>query len=107
RRLLEADVVDRRADDHPQRLEPRLLHQQKLVDGQVRGEEPAAELLDALAAMRRHALHRTGVIRGRRALPAAGSRGSHRRTTSPALRLRVLGPRVAVPVAQLTLNLRV
>src|SRR5262249_19612564 len=49
---LEADVVDRRADDESQRLEARGAHEQELVDREVAREERAlAHALQAFAAV--------------------------------------------------------
>ena len=82
-RLLEPDVVDRAAEHEPERLEPGLLDQQELVDGEVAGEEPARDVLlhprDPLAARRGDAGQGAGLVSrgvrrlvGDRAGPRAG-----------------------------------
>ncbi len=60
---LEADVVDRRADDETERLEAGGPDEQELVDRQVAGEEGAiAHPLQALATVLGHAGGRGGVV---------------------------------------------
>ncbi len=61
-RLLVADVVDRAADDEPQRLKAGLADEQELVDRQVAGEQAGAVLLQAGRARLGHALGAGGVI---------------------------------------------
>ena len=61
-RLLVADVVDRAADDQPERVEAGLLDEQELVDRQVGGEEAAAHLRQPLAAVLGDAFGRGRVV---------------------------------------------
>src|SRR3954447_14878462 len=86
RGLLVADVVDRAADDEPERVEARLLDEEELVHRQVAREEPAAQLLDALAAMLGDPFHRARVVAAWRGLAAAGR---HRGLGGGARHLRV------------------
>ena len=61
-RLLEPDVVDRAPDDQPERVEPRLLHEQELAHREVGGEEAGLVLGQAAARVLGDALERGGVV---------------------------------------------
>src|SRR5581483_2435308 len=60
---LKADVIDRRADDEAERLEPGGADEQKLVDGEIAREEAALpHALQTLAAVLRNAGGGTGLV---------------------------------------------
>ena len=48
---LQADVVDRRAHDEAERVEPGFLDEQELVDREVGGEEAVLQLLQAMGGV--------------------------------------------------------
>ena len=84
RGLLEADVVDRRADDEPERVEARLLDEQELGHGEVGGEEPALVLLQPAAPRLWHAFQGGRVVAAHRRRITCGSRdGAPRTARSP------------------------
>src|SRR5579884_119841 len=66
-RLLVADVIDRRADDQPERIETRLPDEQEFVDREVAGEEATrlglSRALDAFAAVSRDPFEGCRIVR--------------------------------------------
>jgi hypothetical protein len=59
-------VIDARADDEAERVEPRVLDEQELVDREVGGEQATLILRQALAPMLGEAFAAGGVISGGR-----------------------------------------